>query len=680
MNGPAATDSPREPPLPAAAPDSAPAPLPEQRILILAPPGSDAILTAEFLHAAQLSTQVCADVNDLVRQFAAGCGAIVVAEETLDPDTSAILTNALVAQPSWSDVPVAIVTSGGNLSAQRTQRLMSFGRDSNITLLERPFRVGTLVRTLEVALRARRRQYQVRDLLAKLEASEARVRRVLEQSAVGIAELDLQGRFVFANDQFCATVRRARAELLTLRIRDITHPADLAMAAERRETLLSGRASSSILEKRYLHPDGTHVWVQDHLSAIRGAHGALCGIAVASADVTDRKNAEQAAERARDEAVSASRAKDDFLAALSHELRTPLNPVLLLASEGANNSAYPPPARADFDTIARNVTLEARLFEDLLDLTRITHGKLTLERQPYNLHSSLSDALATVEEDMRQRQITLQRDFTGEPLIVLGDSVRLQQVLWNILKNAVKFTPPGGTISLTTRAIDGQRASVAVSDTGLGLTPEERGRIFGTFAQGDHAAGAGAHRFGGLGLGLAISKTLVELHGGTITATSAGRDQGATFTIELPLVRTAVGSPKSPIASPLAPESSFEAPRSPIRVLVVEDHEPTRIALTRLLIRRKFEVYSAGTVAEALQIAAGGKIDLLLSDVGLPDGNGYDLMRELQGMRGIALTGYGKDEDIALSRAAGFAAHLTKPVDIRSLDKVLREFSALPAA
>lgn len=672
MNQPDDSNRERSPPVvaPAAAAH-------EQRVLILAPTGSDAFLTAGFLREARLATQICRDMIELIRNFEAGCGAILLAEETLDQEAAAELTGVLAAQPSWSDVPIGIVTSGGELSQHRTQRLRAFGRDTNITLLERPFRANTLVRTMEVALRARSRQYQVRDLLAELKASEARIRRVLEQSAVGFAELDLQGRFVFVNDQFCATVRRSREELLQLQIRDITHPDDAAAALERRQNLVRGHASSSIIEKRYVHPDGAAVWVQDHLSAIRDVNGTLCGIAVASADLTDRKNAEHAAERARDEAVAASRAKDDFLAALSHELRTPLNPVLLLASEGARNPAFPPAARADFDTIVRNVTLEARLFEDLLDLTRISHGKLSLERQPHNLHASLCDALSTVEDDLRQRQIRLQRDFTGQPPMVLGDSVRLQQVFWNVLKNAAKFTPKGGTIGVKT-STNGQSAVVVVTDSGIGILPAELTRIFGTFAQGDHATGTGAHRFGGLGLGLAISKTLIELHGGTITASSAGRDQGSTFTIELPVVRTAAGSHQSPLGSPPAPGAVFESSGPPLRILVVEDHEPTRVALTRLLNRRKFDVVSAGSVAEAREIAAGGGIDLLLSDVGLPDGNGYDLMRELhaiEGLRGIALTGYGKDEDIALSQAAGFSAHLTKPVDVRSLDKVLNEFS-----
>lgn len=655
----------------------------EERILILAPTGNDAHLTAGFLQSADLDVVVCPDMLDLVRHLGVGCGAIVMAEESLEREATAILTSHLAAQPSWSDIPIVVVVSGRELSPIRSRQLKAFGRTINIALLERPFRPSVLVRTLEVSLRARHRQYQMRDLLAELKANEARVRRILEQNAIGIAELDLQGRFILVNDQFCATVGRTRADLLRLQIRDITHPDDMAAAAERRAALLSGRASSSIIEKRYLHPDGSHVWVQDHLSAIRDAQGALCGIAVASADITDRMNAEHAAERSRDEAVAASRAKDDFLAALSHELRTPLNPVLLLATEGARNAGYPPAAQADFDTIARNVTLEARLFDDLLDLTRITRGKLTLERAPHELHASLRDALATVADDVRQRQIRLERDFTSDPLIVMGDSVRLQQVWWNVLKNAVKFTPKGGTIRVSTRMIDDGRGTVTISDTGLGMTQRELARIFATFAQGDHASGPGAHRFGGLGLGLAISKTVVELHHGTIAAVSPGRDQGATFTIELPLARAKVDLRRPPPPRVAAAPSSLDMIDEPTRILIVEDHEPTRVALTRLLLRRKFEVRSAGSVDEARSVAANGGIDLLLSDVGLPDGSGYDLMRELRdlpGLRGIALTGYGKDEDIAMSRAAGFAAHLTKPVDVRSLDNALREVIAMSAS
>lgn len=658
--------------------------LEEQRVLIFAPIGNDALLTATFLMQSGLSTHACASMRDVADRVAEGCGLILLAEETLNPEAMPVLSAVLSSQPSWSDIPVIIVTSGSELSQIRLRRLELLGRDTNVSLLERPFRAVTLQRMVEVALRTRLRQYQVRDLLDEVQRNESRVRRILEQTAVGLAELDLEGRFTLVNEQFCAMVRRPQAELLTMRITDIVHPEDVPASTSRREMLKSGLASRSVIEKRYVRPDGSVLWVQDHLSVIRDPQGTLCGIAVASADITDRKFAEELAERARDEALAASRAKDDFLAALSHELRTPLNPVLLLASEGANNRDFPQTARADFETIQRNVSLEARLFDDLLDLTRITRGKLSIDAQTHDLHSSLRDALTTVAEDSRQRRLQLKLDLTHEPIDVNGDPVRLQQVFWNVLKNAVKFTPEGGTITITSRAIK-SRAVVTITDTGIGMNPDELKRVFDTFAQGDHAAGHGAHRFGGLGLGLAISKTLVELHGGTITGTSEGRGLGSTFTIDLPLVRA---SGKMPVSSPSRPldmaATSFQ-PSSDTRrrrALVVEDHEPTRLALARLLSRRRFDVLTAGSVAEALSVAAHGNIELILSDIGLPDGTGYDVMRELSavhGVRGIALTGYGQEQDIAQSRAAGFAAHLTKPVDVRSLDRALEEITAMPA-
>ena len=652
----------------------------EQRVLILAPSGNDAPLTAGFLQQAGLEAQLCRDMAELTGCIAAGCGAVVLAEETLDVRTAALLSVALATQPSWSDLPICIVTSHGEPDLLRQRRLETFGREANITLIERPFRPATLTRTVSVALRTRLRQYQVRDLWTVLKGSEARIRRLLEQTAVGLAELDLQGRFTMVNDHFCFIAGRPRAELLQLRLPDITHPEDIAMAAERREALFSGRMNAAVIEKRYRRPDGSDVWVQDHLSAIRDLAGRVCGIAVASADITDRKRAEETAGRARDEALAASRAKDDFLAALSHELRTPLNPVLLLASEGESNPDYPRAARDDFATISHNVALEARLFDDLLDLTRITHGHLLLDRHPLELHRALGDALATVGQDIAEKRIAVEREFGAAPVHVLGDFVRLQQVFWNILKNAVKFTPQEGRIAIRTWRTGADRVSVAISDTGIGLVPSEIGRIFDTFAQGDHATERGVHRFGGLGLGLAISKTLVELHGGSLTAASEGRDAGATFTIELPLVRPAGCRPAAPPAPSAAPAPAPGAPRR--RVLVVEDHEPTRVALAGLLARRRFEVFTAETVAEALALLREGAFDLLLSDIGLPDGTGYDLMESLgpaPGLRAIALTGYGQEQDVALTRAAGFSAHLTKPIDVRSLDRVLGAAQREPA-
>lgn len=236
---------------------------------------------------------------------------------------------------------------------------------------------------------------------------------------------------------------------------------------------------------------------------------------------------------ARDQALAASRAKDAFLAALSHELRTPLNPVLLIASDAAANEGLPPAIRKDFEIISKNVELEARLIDDLLDLTRITRGKLSLNNRIVNVHEILEETIARVRTDIEKKEINLSLNLEGNPCSVSGDAVRLQQIFWNILKNAAKFTPAGGRITIAS-STHGQQLIIRFTDTGIGLTRAESIRIFEPFSQGDHALD-NSHRFGGLGMGLAIARQLVELHHGRIRAESEGRDKGATFIIELPI-------------------------------------------------------------------------------------------------------------------------------------------------
>ena len=380
---------------------------------------------------------------------------------------------------------------------------------------------------------------------------------------------------------------------------------------------------------------------------------------------------------ARDAAERSGRAKDNFLAALSHELRTPLNPVLLLASEAAENRDFPADARAQFQAIRRHVELEARLIDDLLDLTRITHGKLSLDVRRVDLHRVLNDALAAVQPEIEQKGLTLELELAAGRTGVAVDPVRLQQVFWNILKNAIKFTPAGGALTVrTTNDAEAESLVVSLADTGIGLAPAELARIFDAFSQGDHAQG-GAHRFGGLGLGLTISKSLIEHHGGELRASSAGLGQGATFTIELPLAAAEEPAPETPV-EPAAAGGTLPAaaPAARRKVLLVEDHEASRLTLASLLRSRGYEVTSAASLAAARNQAAQEKFDLLISDIGLPDGSGLDLMKEMQGqgdVRGVALTGYGMEEDVARSRAAGFRVHLTKPILARSLDRALAE-------
>lgn len=391
----------------------------------------------------------------------------------------------------------------------------------------------------------------------------------------------------------------------------------------------------------------------------------------------ERQRLLQDAVAARNEALAASQAKDDFIAALSHELRTPLNPVLLLSSEGADNPDLPEKIREDFKMIRNNVSLEAKLIDDLLDLTRIVHGKLSLELKPVDAHAILRDALAIVSPTVEQKRIDLALEFGAERALVNGDAVRLQQVFWNVLNNAVKFTPAGGRIALQTANTEPGLVTLTFTDNGTGLPESELERIFEPFTQG-------GNRAGGLGLGLAISRQLVEKHGGRIYAQSEGKGLGSRFTITLPLlpVEAADRRPAARPGQPNRPTVRLAPERGPARVatgrtlLLIEDHAATRATLEALLKRRNFRVTSAGSAAAALKVAeTGQEFDIVLSDLGLPDSDGYALWaalrRRLPRAVGVALSGYGMEHDVQRSRDAGFSGHLTKPVSMDALDRTL---------
>ncbi|HTB83668.1 MAG TPA: response regulator [Candidatus Sulfotelmatobacter sp.] len=419
------------------------------------------------------------------------------------------------------------------------------------------------------------------------------------------------------------------------------------------------------------HKDGRLLNISLTVSPMKDVAGNIIGASKIARDITVSKQAEAELKRANDEIAAALRAKDDFLATLSHELRTPLNPVLLIASEAANDRELPPRTRMDFAAIRKNVELEARLIDDLLDLTRIARGKIILEKNSLDIFQVLEDAIDNLQEEFDNKQIGLNSKLDSTRHTVFGDAARLQQIFLNLLKNAVKFTPAGGKITITS-SHEADRLAIKITDTGIGLLPGETASIFTAFTQGSHAQSGKTHQFGGLGLGLAIAQKLAELHSGKIYATSEGRNQGSTFVVELPLAPAAkndeIDDPDTATPLPDAPSGKG------IHILLVEDHGPTRTTLAHLLERRRYTVVTAASISEALAIADKRSFNLLISDIGLPDGNGYDLMEELGkrfALQGIALTGYGMEQDIARSQKAGFVSHLTKPVRMESLDKAL---------
>lgn len=375
--------------------------------------------------------------------------------------------------------------------------------------------------------------------------------------------------------------------------------------------------------------------------------------------------ARRIAEQAKAAAEEASAAKDRFLAVLSHELRTPLTPVLASVSLLQRNSSFDDRTRQSLEMIRRNVELEARLIDDLLDLTRIARGKVELHRRPVDLGTVLERAVDVCRPDMEARGQHFAIEFDrDEPTLVDADVARLQQVFWNLLKNSIKFTPHGGCIALRVRR-EGNRVLSEVIDSGVGIESEALPRIFDAFAQADQAV---TRRFGGLGLGLAISKSLVELHGGSIEAHSAGKDRGATFCVRLPLHAEDAATIDGPAGAKGRPPD----PRSrALRVLLVEDHGDTAEMMRTLLEAEGHTVETAGDVAEGVAAAGRDRFDVLISDLGLPDGSGLDLIREIRArgfqLPAIALSGYGQEHDVRQSLAAGFAAHVVKPVDVDRL-------------
>jgi PAS domain S-box-containing protein len=422
--------------------------------------------------------------------------------------------------------------------------------------------------------------------------------------------------------------------------------------------------------------EGTLVEVSLTVSPIRDGRGEIIGASKIVRDISMQKQAQRELNEAHAKAVAANRAKDDFLAALSHELRTPLNPVLLIASEAAANQSLPGPVRADFEAIRTNVELEARLIDDLLDLSKIVNGKLQLKVGTHDLRDILRQAAETVRPDVEAKQQILVVSPGTTPLAVSGDSVRLQQVIWNVLKNAVKFTPVKGRITLSTR-INTLRscAVIEIADTGVGIAADELDKIFDAFAQAKETSND-VHRFGGLGLGLTISRMITELHRGTIHAESKGPGTGSTFVVELPLARMEDGIQRSG-SEARAADGRGPAKKSSLskrRVLLIEDHAPSRQALSRLLTRRGYDIVGAGTMEEARIIAERERLAFAISDIGLPDGDGVELIREYKtkyGLSSIALTGYGMEDDILRCKEAGAIAHLTKPVSSAALDQAL---------
>jgi PAS domain S-box-containing protein len=501
---------------------------------------------------------------------------------------------------------------------------------------------------------------------------------ILESTDDAIIGEDLAGNITLCNEAACRFFGYAKAELLGHSIKLL-----IPEEQQRRETEilahLGQEGRSRNFETVRQRKDGGQVSVYVTVSPVTDDQGNIVGTTKIARDITDRnldrEKLKASLERekvARQNAEHANRAKDNFLATLSHELRTPLNPVLLIASDAINDWELPPRIRTNFENIRKNIELEAQLIDDLLDLTNISSGQITLDPQLVNAQSIVDEAVAALQKETDGKELEIVQKRNATDAMLLGDAIRLRQVVGNVLKNAIKFTPAKGKVTVET-ASDYGDFTIKISDTGIGMTVEELEHAFSAFSQ-DRPTPNKQHRLGGLGLGLTISKTIIDLHSGKMEAGSVGRDQGSTITITLPLEKRIDKNvlPSAVIPDTAPPPQKVET--KGLRILLVEDHESTSMALSNLLLRRNYKILTADSIAKARELAATEKIDFVISDIGLPDGDGNELMRELSaqyGLKGIALTGFGMEDDIKRNLEAGFVAHLTKPVNIKSVEKVL---------
>lgn len=414
--------------------------------------------------------------------------------------------------------------------------------------------------------------------------------------------------------------------------------------------------------------DGSIFDAEVVLAALLDKTGELRGFSKVTRDITSQVRARET-EAAKLAAEEASRAKDHFLAALSHELRTPLTPALAAASFLAHQTKRMPSEFArEIETIQRNVQLQARLIDDLLDLTRVVRGKLELHFDRVDAHALVRDALEISQPDIISKGLAVTVAMDAKEHHIWGDPVRVQQVFWNLINNAVKFTSRAGTIDIRTSNDKQNSFKFEISDSGIGIDPTKIKSLFQPFEQADPSI---TRRFGGLGLGLAISKYIVDLHDGAIAVESRGRSYGATFNVTLAVLPARVGKSGAKACLPSKPVKS-------LRILLVEDHGDTRRTLARLLKHFGHDISVAENTEAALEILRSKTLDVVLSDIGLPDGSGYDVIAEAkrkQRVKGIALTGFGMEEDIKRSKKAGFDFHLTKPVDFQELRSVLAEVS-----
>jgi PAS domain S-box-containing protein len=640
----------------------------EERVVVLAPSAHDGPVTAGVLARAGFRCVLARDLAELGRLLEEGAAAALVAEEALVPAAVHDFTELLGRQEPWSDLPVILLMGAGPAGGRRLSSVEALAPFGNVTLLDRPFEVITLVSVVSAALRARRRQYQARAVMAELDAivkaqyllqdelraSEVRFRTMADGTPLVLWVTDAAGDVEFVNRAYCEFFGTTLEAVRERGWEPLVHPEDAPayLATYRRA---AAERQPFRAEARVRRADGAWRWIESSGVPRLSATGDFLGIAGSSPDITERKQAEA-------ELLEADRHKTEFLSALSHELRNPLAPirnsvyVLEHAAEGEQ-------AERARQVIERQTAHLARLVDDLLDVTRVANGKIELRRARVDARVVVRRTCDDHRSIFEARGIGLDV-HSSRPAWVDADPTRLAQMVGNLLQNAAKFSRQGSTVVVNVTAT-GSVARVSVRDEGLGIAPEVLPRLFKPFVQ---AEGGVSRSQGGLGLGLSLVKGLAELHGGTVRAQSAGLDKGAEFVIELPLTTPPVERPA---------ELRARAVERPLRILVVDDNQDAAQTLADVLGLEGHTTFVAMDGRGGLELARKQHPDVVICDIGLPDMDGHAFARaaradaELASSRLVALSGYAQPEDRQRALEAGFDEHLAKPADLDDLHRVL---------
>ena len=503
-------------------------------------------------------------------------------------------------------------------------------------------------------------------LTRQLQAASERFEKIVSQAATGVVQMDTEGRITLANERYCAMVGRSEAELLGLSVLEVTAPESRAATLDVVARLQAG-ANGVAIDKYYLRRDGSRVPATSSVNALRGPNGEFEGLVAMVLDTTESKRAEKTLRRLADDLAEADRHKTEFLATLAHELRNPLAPIrngLSVMRLSGDNPAAVGKVR---EMMERQVGHMVHLIDDLLDIARISGGKLELKRQRYDLKTILASAVETSLPLIEAGQHELTVDLPDVLLALDADITRIAQVVANLLNNAAKYTPPRGRIRLAA-CRDGGEAVITVSDTGVGIAKDALDSVFGMFSQIGRTVDRSQ---GGLGIGLSLVRRLVEMHGGTVSAASAGANAGSVFTVRLPLAGAGACEPS---VRAIAPSQDGAAG---MKVLVVDDNVDAAVTLSMILDASGYVTRVAHDGYEALEVARGFLPRVAFLDIGMPGMSGYDTARairatpELAGMTLVALTGWGADSDRQRSKEAGFDQHLTKPVQLAVVEELL---------